>query len=91
MVAQTYAAMFARIAAELEAQYGARLAIDAHALALAVQALAMGVVWQFILSPRDVRRADVIAAFEALANGAVRNPLPQGEGDREAVEGVRRR
>ncbi len=91
-VAQTYAAMFARIAAEIEAQYGDRLAIEAHALALAIQALAMGVVWQFILSPHDVRRSEVIAAFEALADGAERrNPPPQGEGDREAVEGVRRR
>ena len=71
-VAGVYAEMFARIAAELEAQYGARLAIDAHALALAIQALAMGVVWQFILSPHDVRREAVIAAFEALAIGAVR-------------------
>ena len=71
-VAAAYAAMFAQIAADLEAQYGARLAIDAYALALAVQALAMGVVWQFILSPRDVGRDAVIAAFEALADGAER-------------------
>ncbi len=90
-VAATYAAMFAKIAADLEAQYGERLAIAPHALALAIQSLAMGVVWQFILSPKDVRRAEVIAAFEALADGAVRNPPPQGEGDHEVVEGVRRR
>jgi AcrR family transcriptional regulator len=71
-VAGVYAEMFARIAAELEAQYGERLAIDPRALALAIQALAMGVVWQFILSPQDVRREAVIAAFEALADGAQR-------------------
>jgi AcrR family transcriptional regulator len=69
-VAGVYAEMFAKIAADLEAQYGARLAIAPHALALAIQALAMGVVWQFILSPKDVRPGDVIAAFEALAAGA---------------------
>jgi len=73
-VAATYRAMFAQIAVQLEAQYDDRLAITPHALALAVQSLAMGVVWQFILSPGDVRRADVIAAFEALAAGAERNP-----------------
>jgi hypothetical protein len=33
----------------------------------------MGVVWQFILSPADVRRGEVIAAFEALADGAERD------------------
>jgi AcrR family transcriptional regulator len=71
-VAAIYGAMFAKIAGQLEAQYGERLAIDPHALALAIQSLAMGVVWQFILSPGDVRRADVIAAFEALALGAER-------------------
>jgi AcrR family transcriptional regulator len=75
-VAATYAAMFARIAADLEAQYGERLAIAPHALALAIQSLAMGVVWQFILSPTDVRRAEVIAAFEALAAGAERKTPP---------------
>jgi AcrR family transcriptional regulator len=69
-VAGVYAEMFAKIAADLEAQYGARLAMAPHALALAIQALAMGVVWQFILSPKDVRPGEVIAAFEALAAGA---------------------
>jgi len=82
-LAGVYGEMFAKIAADLEAQYGARLAISPHALALAIQSLAMGVVWQFILSPKDVRPADVIAAFEALADGALRardpSPLP-GEG-----------
>ena len=71
-IAGVYAEMFAKIAGELESQYGERLAIDAHALAMAIQALAMGVVWQFLLSPEDVRAADVIAAFEALADGAER-------------------
>jgi hypothetical protein len=69
-VAGVYGEMFAKIAADLEAQYGGRLAIAPHALALAIQSLAMGVVWQFILSPQDVRAAEVIVAFEALAAGA---------------------
>ncbi|HEY1427084.1 MAG TPA: TetR/AcrR family transcriptional regulator [Caulobacteraceae bacterium] len=71
-VGAAYGQMFATIAADLEAQYGDRLAIPPHALALAIQSLAMGVVWQFILSPNDVQPADVIAAFEALAEGAER-------------------
>ena len=75
-VAGVYGQMFAKIAADLDAQYGARLAIAPQALALAIQSLAMGVVWQFILSPADVRAADVIAAFEALADGAERDPPP---------------
>lgn len=76
-VAGVYSDMFAKIAADLAAQYGDRLAIAPQALALAIQALAMGVVWQFILSPQDVRPAEVIAAFEALAEGATRRPPPQ--------------
>lgn len=79
-VAGVYSDMFAKIAADLAAQYGDRLAIAPQALALAIQALAMGVVWQFILSPQDVRPAEVIAAFEALAEGATRRPPPQQGG-----------
>jgi AcrR family transcriptional regulator len=71
-LASLYEGMFRTIAAQFEAQYQGALAIDAHALALAVQALAMGLVWQFMLTPAEVRRQDVIAAFEALARGAER-------------------
>jgi AcrR family transcriptional regulator len=69
-LAAMYADMFAVIADQFEAQYAGKLAIDAHTLALAVQALAMGLVWQFMLTPSQVSRDQVIAAFEALARGA---------------------
>jgi AcrR family transcriptional regulator len=69
-LAAIYEEMFATIGAQLAAQYAGKLAISAHTLALAVQALAMGLVWQFMLTPADVQRDEVIAAFEALARGA---------------------
>ena len=69
-LAAMYGDMFGTIAAQFEAQYAGKLAIDAHTLALAVQALAMGLVWQFMLTPTEISRDQVIAAFEALARGA---------------------
>jgi AcrR family transcriptional regulator len=71
-LAAAYEAMFAKMAAALAAQYASRLAISPHALALAVQALAMGLIWQFMLTPGEVRREEVLAAFDALATGAER-------------------
>jgi len=68
-MARMYEQSFAVIAAQFEAQYGARLAGRAHTLALAVQALAMGFVWQFMLTPREVSHAAIQDAFEALADG----------------------
>jgi AcrR family transcriptional regulator len=71
-LASIYEAMFATIASQFAAQYGDTLAISADALARAVQALAMGLVWQFMLTPAAVSRDAVIAAFAALARGAAR-------------------
>jgi AcrR family transcriptional regulator len=73
-LAAIYGGMFETIAAQLEAQYAGELAIDAHTLALAVQALAMGLVWQFMLTQAEIGRGEVIGAFEALARGALRGP-----------------
>ena len=64
--------MFHQIAGALASQYDADLAISSHALALAIQALTMGLVWQFMLTPGQVQREDVVAAFEALAEGATK-------------------
>jgi AcrR family transcriptional regulator len=69
-LAAAYEDMFGKMTAALADQYDGELAISAHALALAVQALAMGLVWQFMLTPKEVRRDDVLAAFDALAAGA---------------------
>jgi AcrR family transcriptional regulator len=71
-LAATYEAMFGQIAAQLAAQYADELVISPRALALAIQALAMGLVWQFMLTPAAVSRDEVLAAFAALARGAAR-------------------
>lgn len=71
-LARAYEDMFRRMTTSLAAQYEDRLSLTPHALALAVQALATGLVWQFMLTPDAVRRGDVLAAFEALAAGAAR-------------------
>ncbi len=71
-LAAGYEAMFGQIASQLAAQYGDQLAIGPRALALAIQALAMGLVWQFLLTPATVSRDEVLAAFAALARGAAR-------------------
>jgi AcrR family transcriptional regulator len=72
-MAANYEALFATIASQLAAQYRDQLGISADALALAIQALAMGLVWQFMLTPAAVRREDVLGAFDALARGAQRS------------------
>jgi AcrR family transcriptional regulator len=72
-----YARSFAVIAGQFEAQYGAALGGRAHTLAVAVQALAMGFVWQFMLTPAEVTPAAIREAFEALARG-IETPRPQG-------------
>jgi hypothetical protein len=60
------------MASQLEAQHRDQLAISGPALALAIQSLAMGLVYQAILSPEAVTKAAVLEAFAALARGAVR-------------------
>lgn len=71
-LAASYEAMFAQIAGQLAAQYAEQLAISPRALALAIQALSMGLVWQFMLTPTGLSRDEVVAAFAALARGATR-------------------
>jgi AcrR family transcriptional regulator len=73
-LAAAYADMFEKMTAAFAAQYQGEVAIGPHALALAVQALAMGLVWQSMLTPSEVRREDVLAAFDALAVGAAAPP-----------------
>ncbi|HEX4713095.1 helix-turn-helix domain-containing protein [Phenylobacterium sp.] len=73
-IAGGFANMFDEMAAQFRAQHGETLAIDAHSLALAVQSLAMGFVYQCILSPDAVPARAVIEAFDALATGAIREP-----------------
>lgn len=71
-IAAGFAVGFDQWAGQFRARHGGTLAIDAHSLALAVQALAMGFVYQAILSPEAVPATAVLEAFDALAVGATR-------------------
>ncbi|HEV7383579.1 MAG TPA: TetR/AcrR family transcriptional regulator [Phenylobacterium sp.] len=71
-IAAGFGGLFDEMAAQFRDQHGETLTIDAHSLALAVQSLAMGFVYQCILSPDAVPSRAVIEAFDALAAGAVR-------------------
>ena len=71
-VAEGFAALFQVMASQLEAQHQDQLAISAGSLALAIQSLTMGLVYQAILSPDAVTEDVVLEAFAALARGAVR-------------------
>jgi AcrR family transcriptional regulator len=68
-VAEVFRVGFADMSRNLDTQHR-NLKLPARSLVLAIQAMAMGFLYQAILSPDEVRDADVIAAFEALADGA---------------------
>ena len=71
-VAAGFAGLFQAMGAQLEGQHRDELTLPAGNLALAIQSLAMGLVYQAILSPDAVTEAAVLDAFAALAKGAVR-------------------
>jgi AcrR family transcriptional regulator len=71
-VAAAFAGLFQTMASQLEAQHRDQLTVSAASLALAIQSLTMGLVYQAILSPEAVSKTAVLEAFSALANGAVR-------------------
>ena len=68
-VAEVFRLGFADMSRNLESQHR-DLKVPARSLVLAIQAMAMGFLYQAILSPDEVRDADVLAAFDALADGA---------------------
>lgn len=71
-VSQAFDGMLRTMAAQLQARHRDALAVAPDSLALAVQSLTMGLVYQAILSPEAVTEAAVTEAFAALARGAVR-------------------
>jgi AcrR family transcriptional regulator len=73
-VAEGFAGLFDVMAAQLDAQHQGELALPAHSLALAIQSMAMGFVYQAILSPKAVPPSAVLEAYTALAEGALRRP-----------------
>jgi AcrR family transcriptional regulator len=68
-VAALFREGFAEMTAKLAAQHP-ELRIPPRSLVLGIQALAMGFLYQAIISPDEVGEGDVFAAFEALADGA---------------------
>jgi AcrR family transcriptional regulator len=71
-MATGFAALFQLMASQLEARHGDELVISADSLALAIQSLTMGLVYQAILSPEAVSEVSVLESFAALAKGASR-------------------
>jgi AcrR family transcriptional regulator len=71
-VAQAHTALFDHFADLAEAGYGEVLAISPRAFAVAAQSLSLGFIHQHQLTPDEVTEAVVTAAFEALAEGALR-------------------
>lgn len=71
-VAAGFTALFQAMGAQLERQHRDELTLPAGTLALAIQSMSMGLVYQAILSPDAVTEAAVLDAFAALAKGAVR-------------------
>jgi AcrR family transcriptional regulator len=71
-IADVFAGGFDQMAAQFRAQHGDALAIAPLSLALAVQSMAMGFVYQAILSPEAVPPERVFEAYDALAAGALK-------------------
>lgn len=71
-IAEGFGGLFDDMAHQFKAHHGDALAIDPHSLALAVQSMAMGFVYQAILSPESVPAKAVLEAYDALAAGALR-------------------
>ncbi len=69
-IAEGFGGLFDEMAAQFRRHHGDALAIDPHSLALAVQSMAMGFVYQAILSPTAVPARAVLEAYDALAAGA---------------------
>lgn len=70
-VAAGFADLLQAMTMQLEAQHQDELEIPAGSLALAIQSMTMGLVYQAILSPDAVTEVAVLEAFSALARGAV--------------------
>ena len=66
------AAMLEAGAETLAQEYGGRLALPPGHLAVAIQSLSLGFIYQHQMTPDLVTEAVIVAAFEALADGAER-------------------
>jgi AcrR family transcriptional regulator len=71
-VAAHNTAMLQAGAATLAHEYGEALAMAPRDLAVAIQSLSLGFIYQHQITPDEVNEAVIVAAFEALAAGAGR-------------------
>ena len=71
-VAAHNAAMLEAGAETMAQEYGGRLALPPGHLAVAIQSLSLGFIYQHQMTPDLVTEAVIVAAFEALADGAER-------------------
>jgi len=67
-------AQFDRVARQIEAGFGPRLAVPPRVLGLGVQALLLGFTAQWERTPDEVTEEVIAAAFEALTRGAAKSP-----------------
>jgi AcrR family transcriptional regulator len=67
-----YAEQFAAMGEAIVRTYGDELSMPPRALVVAIQSLGLGLIEQYARTPEEVTREVVIAAYEALARGAVR-------------------
>lgn len=68
----SYAAQFTALSEMIATHYGDRLTLPPRALMVAIQCLGLGLIDQYARTPEEVTPEVVIAAYEALADGAVR-------------------
>ena len=71
-VAALYTDGFGQMARMLALEHGDELAIAPRPLAVILQSLALGFVYQFFLSPDEVTEPVIVAALDAVADGVVR-------------------
>jgi AcrR family transcriptional regulator len=70
-LAERYSRSFTEIADQIIAHGGGHLPMPPRSLVVAVQCLALGFIYQSLLTPEEVTEPVVMAAFTALAKGAV--------------------
>jgi AcrR family transcriptional regulator len=73
-VAAGYAQAFGQIADHLVEHHGEELAMPPRALAVVLQSLALGFVYQYLLTPEEITGDVVFRALDALADGVVKGP-----------------
>jgi len=73
-VAALHASQLDEGAQTLAREYGVALALAPRDLAVTIQSLVLGFIYQHQITPDEVTEAVIVAAFEVLADGAARAP-----------------